>query len=255
MLIAGNWKMNTDLTDGVALAVSLAEAVEEHQAALRDVQLAVCPPYVSLQAVGSALKGSRVALGAQNVHQESEGAYTGEISAGMLVSAGCTHVTIGHSERRQYMGETDDVVRAKIHQARVHDLTPVLCVGESKSERDAGDAKAVVRTQLNGGLSGIDIETAPDLVVAYEPVWAIGTGDTATPEQANEMHALIREELGGLVGNEVAADVHILYGGSMKPHNAADLLGQSDVDGGLIGGASLDAESFTSIALHGADVG
>lgn len=255
MLIAGNWKMNTDLTDGVALAVSVAEAVEEHRDALGDVQLAVCPPYISLQAVGRALEGSGVALGAQNVHQEPEGAYTGEVSAGMLVSAGCTHVIIGHSERRQYMGETDDIVQAKIQQARAHDLIPILCVGESKAERDAGDAETVVRTQLTGGLSEVDIDSASDLVVAYEPVWAIGTGDTATPEQANEMHALIRTELHGLVGDEAAADVPILYGGSMKPHNAADLLGQPDVDGGLIGGASLDAESFTSIALHGADVG
>jgi len=252
MLIAGNWKMNTDMTSGSDLASSLAEAVAN--ADLGDVALAVCPPYTHLQAVREALGESGVALGAQNVHHEESGAYTGEISAGMLTSVGCTHAIVGHSERREYFGETDGLIRSKIHASQAHDLVPILCVGETKPQRDAGDAESVVKAQLTGALDGVDVESADGLVVAYEPVWAIGTGDTATPEQANEMHAFIRGILQDLYGADVAAGIHILYGGSMKPHNAEELLSKPDVDGGLVGGASLSADSFIAIAEHGAQV-
>lgn len=252
MLIAGNWKMNTDAVSGTQLASNLAEAVDD--AELGEVALAVCPPYVHLQAVRAALGDSGIALGSQNVHHEESGAYTGEISAGMLASVGCTHAIVGHSERREYFGETDAEIRAKMEAALEHSLTPILCVGETKTQRDAGDAQSVVKTQLTGALDGISVADASDLVIAYEPVWAIGTGDTATPEQANDMHAFIREILADLLGEALATDIHILYGGSMKPHNAEELLSQPDVDGGLVGGASLDAASFIGIAEHGAKV-
>jgi triosephosphate isomerase len=252
MLIAGNWKMNTDAVSGAQLASDLAAAVDD--ADVEEVALAVCPPYVHLQAVGEALADSGIALGSQNVHHEESGAYTGEIAAGMLTSVGCTYAIVGHSERREYFGETDAEIRAKIKAAIEHGLTPILCVGETKTQRDAGDAQSVVKTQLSGALDDISVTDASNLVIAYEPVWAIGTGDTATPEQANDMHAFIREILADRFGEALAADIHILYGGSMKPHNAEELLSQPDVDGGLVGGASLDAASFIGIAQHGAQV-
>ena len=252
MLIAGNWKMNTDLAEGRELAIAVANGATSRGDALGGVDLLVCPPYVSLAPIHDALEGSAVALGAQNVHASDSGAFTGEVSAPMLTSAGCTYVIVGHSERREYYGETDEVVRAKLVQASAYDLVPILCVGETKSERDAGDAEAVVRRQLVGALHGVDLDDSSDLVVAYEPVWAIGTGDTATPEQANAMHAVIRSELSAMYDDDTAAGVEVLYGGSMKPHNAEELLSQPDVDGGLIGGASLKAESFLAIADHAA---
>lgn len=252
MLIAGNWKMNTDAVSGTQLASDLASAVSK--ANLREVALAVCPPYVHLEAVVKALRDSGIAVGAQNVHHEEEGAYTGEISARMLTSVGCSHAIVGHSERREYFGETDDEICAKITKAMEHGLTPILCVGETKTQRDAGNAQSVVKAQLTGALDGISVTDANGLVIAYEPIWAIGTGDTATPEQANEMHAFIREILVDLYGEGLASRIHVLYGGSMKPHNAEELLSQPDVDGGLVGGASLDADSFVAIAEHGAQV-
>lgn len=252
MLIAGNWKMNTDLPGGLALARALAAGVQEAgEEAFADVDLAVCPPYVHLAGIADVLADVPVAVGAQNVHAEEEGAYTGEISAAMLTSAGCTHVIVGHSERREAFGETDADVRAKIVQARSHGLVPILCVGETIEQRRAGNAAAVVRRQLDGALDGVDVDTADDLIVAYEPIWAIGTGETATPEQAQEMHALIRRDLTDRFGDP-AADVEILYGGSMKRHNAAGLLRQPDVTGGLVGGASLTADHFLDIARHAA---
>jgi len=252
MLIAGNWKMNTDVASGAKLASDIATAAAD--ADLGSVALAVCPPYVSLMPVSDVLKGSGVALGAQNMHQEDGGAFTGEVSAAMLVSAGCTHVILGHSERRQYFGESNHDIQQKVAQARENGLVPILCVGETKAERDAGDAKTVVEGQVRGGLADVPFDAPGDLVIAYEPVWAIGTGDTATPEQANEMHAFIRGLVADLYEKAFASDVHILYGGSMKPHNAEELLSQPDVDGGLIGGASLDADSFIAIARHGAAI-
>lgn len=253
MLIAGNWKMNTDVPTGESLAAAVAGGASEAGDALDGVGLAVCPPYVHLPAVRDALAGSPVALGAQNMHAEESGAYTGEISASMLTSVGCTYVILGHSERRQYYGETDAGVNEKVQRAHAHGLVPIVCVGETLDQRKAGDAQQVVRAQLTGALDDVSLDASDALVVAYEPVWAIGTGETATPEQAQSMHAYIREVLDGMYG-DAGAGVDILYGGSMKPHNAAELLSQDDVDGGLIGGASLKAESFLAIAHHAADV-
>lgn len=253
MLIAGNWKMNTDVPAGQALARSVAAELDRSDADFSDVDVAVCPPFTHLQAVGEALNGSAVALGAQDVHAEEEGAYTSDIAASMLTSIGCTYVIVGHSERRQYYEESDAEVKAKVVQARAHDLVPIVCVGETLEHRRSGDAESVVRSQLEGALDGVDVPSADALVVAYEPVWAIGTGESATPTQAQDMHAVVRSDLAERYGEALAADVPLLYGGSMKPHNAAELLGQPDVDGGLIGSASLKAESFVAIAEHATD--
>ena len=243
MLIAGNWKMNTDL----AAATELARGVVEEVGDVEEVQVAVCPPFISLDAVFGALRGSQVRLGAQNMHAADAGAYTGEVAASMLRSVGCDYVILGHSERRQYFGETDASVHDKIKQALAHDLTPIVCVGEKLDERKAGREQAVVKAQLSGALDGVSLSDPARLVVAYEPVWAIGTGETATPEQAQEMHAFIRAQLADLFSDAFSQDVLLLYGGSMKPGNAAELLAQPDVDGGLIGGASLKAPDFATI--------
>ena len=248
MLIAGNWKMNTDLPEGVTLAENIATGIEDAGSAFDAVDFAVCPPFVHLQAVGEALADSPVALGGQDVHAEDEGAYTSDVSAPMLTSVGCTHVIVGHSERRQYYGETDAEVNQKAKQAHAHDLVPIICVGETLDQRKAGNAESVVQAQLEGALDGLTVDTADRLVVAYEPVWAIGTGESATPAQAQDMHAVIRADLQERYDEAVGRDVPLLYGGSMKPHNAAELLSEPDVDGGLIGSASLEAESFLGIA-------
>lgn len=248
MLIAGNWKMNTSLPEGESLARDIASGIAEEDAKFDAVDFAVCPPFVHLQAVGEALAESPVALGAQDVHSEDEGAYTSDVSAPMLTSVGCTYAIVGHSERREYYGETDEDVNRKAKQARAHGLIPIICIGETLDQRQAGEAAEVVQAQLDGALSGIEVEAGDQIVVAYEPVWAIGTGESATPEQAQEMHALIRSDLSDRYGTSVGRSVALLYGGSMKPHNAANLLSQADVDGGLIGSASLKAESFLGIA-------
>jgi triosephosphate isomerase len=248
MLIAGNWKMNTDLPEGRALAETIASGIRDADGAFDALDFAVCPPFVHLQAVGEALAGSPVALGAQDVHAEEEGAYTSDVSAPMLTSVGCSHVIVGHSERRQYYGETDADVNRKARQAHAHDLVPVICVGETLDQRKAGNAESVVRAQLDGALDGLAVNTSDQLVVAYEPVWAIGTGESATPAQAQDMHAVIRADLQERYGEAVGAEVPLLYGGSMKPHNAAELLAEPDVDGGLIGSASLEADAFLGIA-------
>ena len=250
MLIAGNWKMNTDR----AAAVRLAEGVVAQVGAPGDVQVAVCPPFISLDAVAGALRGAAVRLGAQNMHAETEGAYTGEVSAPMLRSVGCHYVILGHSERRQYFGETDEAVNQKVHQAMAHDLVPIVCVGETLDEREAGREQEVVRAQVRQALQEVTLDDPARLVLAYEPVWAIGTGKTATPEQAQEMHAFIRSLLQEPFG-EAAAAVQLLYGGSMKPANAAELLQQPDVDGGLIGGASLKPGDFAAIVQAARDAG
>ncbi len=254
MLIAGNWKMNTDLPRGVELAKAIADGIDDADSAFDAIDFAVCPPFVHLQAVGEVLEDHPVAVGAQDVHSEDEGAYTSDVSAPMLTSVGCTHVIIGHSERRQYYGETDGEVNQKALQAHRHDLVPIICVGETIDQRRSGDAKSVVHAQLEGALDGLEVTAADDLIIAYEPVWAIGTGESATPEQAQDMHAVIREDLADRYGADVASDIELLYGGSMKPHNAADLLSQPDVTGGLIGSASLEAESFLGIAEEAAAV-
>jgi triosephosphate isomerase len=248
MLIAGNWKMHTDLAAARVLARNIAAGVAERGAALEDIRLAVCPPFISLNAVSEALDDTPVMVGAQNMHFADEGAHTGEVSAPMLHSAGCRAVILGHSERRQEMGEDDALINKKVQQAVAHKLIPILCVGETKGQRDAGGAEDVVRSQVRAGLKDVAVEDAGQLVIAYEPVWAIGTGDTATPEQAQSMHAFIREVLAAHYDETIGAGVQVLYGGSMKPHNAEELLAQPDLDGGLIGGASLRADDFLGIA-------
>ncbi|MCH7638119.1 MAG: triose-phosphate isomerase [Bacteroidetes bacterium] len=248
MLVAGNWKMHTDLRAADRLA---SEVVRLTDADARTVDVAVCPPSVWLEAVRERVRGTRVALGAQNVHPEEKGAFTGEVSATMLSEAGCTYVIVGHSERRRHFHESDAFVGEKVMQVMKHGMTPILCVGESLEERDSDAAETVVGRQLDGGLIGVSLRHGNTLVVAYEPVWAIGTGRTATPEQAQAMHAFIREKLAARFGAE--EPVPILYGGSVKPGNAAELFAQPDIGGGLIGGASLDAEAFAAIVGAAAD--
>lgn len=242
--------MNTDLTEAKQLASGVVDVIGNPG----EVQVAVCPPFVSLHAVADALQGSPVRLGAQNMHFEKSGAYTGEVSAAMLRSVGCHYVILGHSERRQYFGETDEGVNKKTRQAMENGLVPIVCVGETLEEREAGREEEVVRTQVEGGLKDIAVEDASALVIAYEPVWAIGTGRTATPEQAQDIHAFIRGLLVEKYGESVAKGIQILYGGSMKPGNAPELLGKPDVDGGLIGGASLKAEDFVALVRAAQEV-
>jgi triosephosphate isomerase (TIM) len=244
MLIAGNWKMYTDLASATSLAEDVARSVES----LNDgLHVAVCPPFISLDAVSVTLRGTRVRLGAQNMHHETEGAFTGEVSAEMLRSVGCTYVILGHSERRQYFGETDDGVNRKVRAAMKAGLIPIVCIGETLDERREGREQDVVRRQTKNALDGIAISSASEIVLAYEPVWAIGTGETATPDQAQAMHRFIRSLVQESLAGVRAEEVHILYGGSMKPANASELLAQPDVDGGLIGGASLKAADFQAI--------
>ncbi|MBX7166964.1 MAG: triose-phosphate isomerase [Pirellulales bacterium] len=242
--VAGNWKMNLDR----AKAVSLARAVATGAGRRADVELAVCPPHVYLCAVGEVVAGSPVALGAQNMYHEPSGAFTGETSAAMLLDVGCRYVILGHSERRHLMGETDAAINRKLQAALAAGLTPILCVGELLNEREAGRTADVIRTQCEGSLAGVDGEQMGKIVIAYEPVWAIGTGRNATPEQAQEVHADLRKLLAARYNAAVAGGVRILYGGSVKAANAAALLGQADVDGALVGGASLQAEEFLAIA-------
>ncbi len=244
ILIAGNWKMNTD----TATAVELAKAVAAGANAADDVDLLVCPPSVYLAAVGEALTGSPVALGAQNMYFENNGAFTGEVSPEMLIDVGAEYVILGHSERRTLMGETDAIVNKKTLAALAQGLVPIVCVGELLAEREADQTAEVIRTQVTGSLADVPGEKMAGVVVAYEPVWAIGTGKVASPEQAEEVHADLRSLLTELYSETIANQVRILYGGSMKPGNAAELLSQPNVDGGLIGGASLKAEDFLAIA-------
>lgn len=235
--------MYTDREEAVQLARAVVAEVGDPGA----VQVAVCPPFVNLEAVRQVIAGTPVQLGAQNMHHEEAGAYTGEVSAAMLKAVGCRYVILGHSERRQYFGETDEGINRKIKRALQHALVPIVCVGEMLEERQAEQAAAVVTRQVRAALDGVALASAEALVIAYEPVWAIGTGHTATPEQAQEMHALIRRLLIEQYGEALGGALHILYGGSVKPSNAADLFGQPDVDGGLIGGASLKAADFAAI--------
>jgi triosephosphate isomerase len=242
-LIAGNWKMNKTSSDGVSLAREIVVAVGTQP----DVEVVICPPFTSMEAVAGAIDGSLVKLGAQNMHFEASGAFTGEISAPMLRSLFATHVILGHSERRTLFGETDELVNKKVLAALKNQLRPILCVGESLAEREAASTLKVVQTQTERALDGVSKEMAASLVVAYEPVWAIGTGKVATTEQAQEVHGFIRGLLTKLYGETAAQRVRILYGGSMKPANAPELLAQKDIDGGLIGGASLEARSFVEL--------
>jgi len=241
--IAGNWKMNTNAASARALASGLAEAIGQVESA----DLAVFPPFVYLAAVAEAVAGTRVAVGAQDVYFEDDGAFTGEISAAMLADVGCTHVLCGHSERRHVIGETDELINRKLLKAVADGLKPVLCVGELLAERQAGETAEVVKRQVRLGLEGISAGDVEGVTIAYEPVWAIGTGEVATPAQAQEVHALIRSLLADLYDPSVAEAIRIQYGGSVKPDNAAELLGCADVDGALVGGASLKVASFAGI--------
>jgi triosephosphate isomerase len=242
-LLAGNWKMHGTCAEARVLAGAVAQAVGQ----VTDREVLVCPPFTSLHAAREAIAGSRVRLGAQNVHGEPKGAFTGEISAGMLVEAGCSHVIIGHSERRQYFGETNASVNHRLKAALGAGLTPIVCVGETLAERDAGAMPAIIERQVREGLAGLDAAAIGRCVVAYEPVWAIGTGRTATPAQAQEVHAMIRGHLASLAGAEVASTIRVLYGGSVKPDNVDALMAEPDIDGALVGGACLDATSFARI--------
>jgi len=241
--IAGNWKMNLNRAE----AVALAKAVAERSTAVEGVELAVCPPSVYLEAVGNALKGSKVGLGAQNMYHEASGAFTGEISAAMLVDLGCRYVILGHSERRHVLGETDADVNRKVAAALKAGLTPIVCVGELLAEREAGQTSAVIRRQFDGSLAGVSAADLAKIVIAYEPVWAIGTGKVASPEQAEEVHLDLRKIMANRYNAGLAQEVRIQYGGSVKPSNAAELLSQADVDGALVGGASLKADDFFGI--------
>ncbi len=241
--IAGNWKMNLDRASAVALASGLANEA----AGVDGVDLAVCPPSVYLDAVGAVVAGSRVALGAQNMFHEPKGAFTGELSAAMLLDLGCKYVILGHSERRHVMGETDQQISQKVHAALGAGLAPIVCVGELLAQREAGQTLEVIRGQFDGSLAGVSAEQMDRIVIAYEPVWAIGTGKVATPQQAQEVHLDLRRIMADRYNEEVAQSMRIQYGGSVKPDNAAELLGQPDIDGALVGGASLKVELFMGI--------
>ena len=242
-LVAGNWKMNTTRAEAVALASAVAAGVGASPAA----EVVVCPPFPWLTAVADALKGSAVGVGAQNCHPKPSGAYTGEVAPAMLLDAGCRSVIVGHSERRHGLGETDEFLNEKAKAALSAGLRVIFCVGELRAEREGNQTEAVLDRQVTVGLRDLPADKLGALVVAYEPVWAIGTGLTATPDQAQEAHAFIRGKLGSLYGEKIASDLPILYGGSVTPDTAAGLFAKPDVDGGLVGGASLKADSFLTI--------
>jgi len=245
-MMAGNWKMNKNWAESVVLAQGISNRSKD---AWEDVDVVVCPPSINLKAVKSVLEFDRapVALGAQNVYWEESGAYTGEVSVGMLEEVGVAYCIIGHSERRGYFGETDQDVNRKAKALLAGGLVPIVCVGESLAVRDSGAYLEFVRNQIGAAFAGLDPQEVAKCVIAYEPVWAIGTGRTATPEQAQEVCAALREAVAAEFGAEAAAAVRVLYGGSMNPANAEGLLAMQDIDGGLIGGASLDAASFASL--------
>ena len=242
VIIAGNWKMNKTAAEGRALVEELKKSV----AGLDAAEIVVCPPFTTIGAVVEAAAGSNIGVGAQNIHWAANGAFTGEISADMLKTAGVKYVIIGHSERRQYFGETNETVNSRLKAALAAGLIPIVCVGELEKEREDGLTEKVLSEQVRVGFAGIDAKDAEKIVVAYEPVWAIGTGKTATPAMAQDAHAFIRQELRALFGDAADA-MRIQYGGSMKPANARELVAQPDIDGGLIGGAALKAEDFTAL--------
>ena len=245
-LIAANWKMYKNPTQARDFFRDFLPLIAGHT---RD-EIVVCPPYVDLHAAVEAAKGSSVAIGGQDVYWKEEGAFTGEISPGMLLATGCTHVLIGHSERRQYFGETDDTVNLKLKAALEAGLTPIVCVGEVLEEREAGLTEDVLRRQCLRAFHALSGKKAGPLVIAYEPVWAIGTGKTATPQLAAEAHLLIRVEAAKAFGQEKADELRILYGGSVKPENAGTLMAEEEIDGALVGGASLDPKSFAAIVKY-----
>ena len=244
-IVAGNWKMNTTVPEGVQLAKEVVEKAKDLPA---NVELVVAPPFTHLACVADVLKGSKVKLSAQNCADHEKGAYTGEVAVNMLTSIGCQYTILGHSERRQYYGETDEKLVVKTKLALEAGLKVVLCVGENLQEREAGKHFQVVKEQTENVLFNFTAEDMKNIVIAYEPVWAIGTGKTATAAQAEEIHACIRNVIEGKFGPQVAEDLTILYGGSCKPSNAKELFAEKDIDGGLIGGAALKAEDFLGIA-------
>jgi triosephosphate isomerase len=242
-ILAGNWKMNMTATQARELASKLIPLVS----GVKDRDIVLAPTFTSLQTVAEAIKGTNMALAAQNLFWEDKGAFTGEISAEMLLDAGCKYVIIGHSERRQYFGETDETVNKKVRQALNKGLLPIVCVGELLAEREAGKANDVIDRQITGALKGGTAAEMQKIVIAYEPVWAIGTGKTASPDQANEIHAFIRQKIKTMYTAEVADGLRIQYGGSVTPDNVSQLMAKPDIDGALVGGASLKPESFAAL--------
>jgi triosephosphate isomerase (TIM) len=245
-LIAGNWKMFKSIAESVNLVNSIKAGLHK----MPDCDVAICPPFTALQAVSDALQGAKIDLGAQNMYFESEGPYTGEISPLMLKDVGCRYVILGHSERRQVFGETNDLIHKKVLTAQKYNLIPILCVGETLEEREAKKAFEVVREQLLAAIENLKADEMERVIIAYEPVWAIGTGRTATPDQAEQMHSYIRRLLNEVYGNALAEKIKILYGGSVKPDNTTQLMSKVNVDGALVGGASLKAESFIQIVMN-----
>ena len=242
-LIAGNWKMNNNCAQSVELVTQLMKMVSDSSG----VDIVVAPPYTALSSVATILKGSSIGLAAQNIFWEEAGAFTGEIAPAMLTDVGCTHVIIGHSERRQYFNETDETVNKRLKAALKTSLIPIVCIGETLAEREDEKTLSVIEQQVNEGLRGVTPDEMERIIVAYEPVWAIGTGKTATPEQAQEVHHFIRELIEKIYSKQIAEQVRILYGGSVKPENSNSLMEQEDIDGALVGGASLKADSFAGI--------
>jgi triosephosphate isomerase len=247
-LIAGNWKMHGTLREAADLAGGILKQLE----GLEGVEVVVCPPFPYLFRVREVLDGSKVALGAQDCHWDEKGAYTGEVSPMMLKETGCRYVLLGHSERRHIIGESNDQIGRKVKATLAHGLTPILCVGELLEERSMGVTYEVIDRQLSKGLGGLPAAEAAGLVLAYEPVWAIGTGKTATPRQASEVHRYVRKELSKMFGEATARNIRILYGGSVKPDNIKDLMAEEDIDGALVGGASLDPATFAAIVRSAA---
>jgi len=245
-IIAGNWKMNETIDQSLDLVTKLKSEI----AKIVDVDIVVCPPYTSLFAISKAIRGTNISLGAQDIYWEEKGAYTGEVSPEMLIDVGCRYVIIGHSERRHLFGETNQSVNRKVKAALRFDLTPIMCVGERLEEKERGVTEGVVREHVTRGLEGLSKEEVLKMVVAYEPVWAIGTGKTATPDQAQEVHSFIRRLLNELYDEIIASKVRIQYGGSVKPDNISLLMREEDIDGALVGGASLDARSFAQIIKY-----
>lgn len=242
-LMAGNWKMYKTVDEAVELVEGLLKGI----GTTAPCEVLVCPPFTALYRIGTLVAGTPIALGAQDLFYELEGAYTGAISPVMLKDVGCTYVIVGHSERRQFFGDDDTAVNRKLRTALANGLRPIMCVGESKPQRDAGEAESIVVAQVRAGLAEVTAEQMQSVVIAYEPIWAIGTGDTATPADAQEMHAAIRRTLTELFGAATANNVRIQYGGSVKPDNVDELMAKPDIDGALVGGASLKVDSFLRI--------
>ena len=241
-LMAGNWKMNKTIPEAVAMVKELKGKIAD----VKDVDVLICPTFTAISALANEAKGTNINIGAQDIFWEAKGAFTGEIAPNMLVDAGCTYVIIGHSERRQYFGETNETVNKKVKAALTNGLIPVVCVGETLKEREDDVTFKVIESQIREGLKDLSKEDAAKIVIAYEPVWAIGTGKTATPDQAQEVHAFMRKIYGEMYG-DVCQQVRILYGGSVKPENVKELMKKEDIDGGLVGGASLKADSFEAL--------